>query len=230
MLAGLRRGPYGLDLRLERDGQAVRPGSNVVERLAQRLAVTQSGGEARALEQGHQIPGLRRQETVDQLQRLALTSRAILQFDDLGQEIQRPQAAGVELDGAAEVCRGCVQTAPLALAERGHQLDATILGSQPTRPFQTLRRRVQLTPLERDQAEVGPAGRLAGRQLGHVLERRLRQYALTRLRGRHAQVERRHGLRVRRGLGIRQLGALAGHSPQSEHQRYGKMESGFQTA
>ena len=163
--------------------------------------------------------------------RLDCALAAILLLDDPGQEIERAQAPGVEFDGAAEVFRCRVQAAPLPLDERGNELDAAVLGRQHARFLQPIGRLFRLKPLERDQAEVGPAGRLPGDEFGDALKRRRGQCALARLSGGHAPVEGRNGLRVDRRRGVGQI-ALARRSAQSEseHGRKMKRESQWEVA
>jgi hypothetical protein len=87
---------------------------------------------------------------------------------------------------------------PLALEKRGHELDAAILGCQPTRLSQPRGCLFPLTPQERDQAAIGPAGRLPRDELGDALKRRRSQSGLAHLRRSHTSVEGRNGLRERR--------------------------------
>lgn len=133
------------------------------------------------------------------------------------------QAAGLELDGAAEMFRCRVRVATLPLDERGNELNAAVLGRQKARFPEPIGCLFRLTPLERDQAEIGPAGRLPGGELGDAPERRRGQPALANLGGGHAPVERRDRLRVSGRRGIGQIGALAGGGTESEQEDGGKM-------
>jgi hypothetical protein len=123
-------------------------------------------------------------------------SGPILLLDDLGQEEERLQTLRVECDGAAEVFHRLVQAAPLARNERGHELDVAVVGCQRAGFRQPLGCLIGLAPLECDQTEIGPAGWLAGGELGDALKRRRGQPTLARLGGSHPPVESRDSLRV----------------------------------
>ena len=118
-----------------------------------------------------------------------------------------------------------ISEAALTLDEGGNQLDAAVLRRQYSRPFESLGRLLQFEPLEVNETEIGPAGRLPGNEFRDALKRRRGHSALARLSGCHAPVEDGNGLRVSRRRGVGQIGPPACRSAQRQNERSEKLMS-----
>ena len=124
-------------------------------------------------------------------------------------------------------CR--VESPAFALDERGYEPDMAVLWRQPPRLVQPLRRLLQFTPLECNQAEIGPSCWLPRGELGDTLKCRRRQSTLTGLCGRDPSVEGRNCLRVDGRGSVGQRAALARCNTKREKECGGETNSESQS-